>query len=315
LNLDRLLLWLSARGQGSWSTFRAGVEEFCNDQTDAMPIESDDEGDRSADADSDLPIYQRARFALQRLGHVEFYTLGAENGWRVVPPTVAFPEDEGEMGFLCGARSPALIDNLHKFGDVDVLSSELEDMPQRIQLKGASQAVVVAHASTLGVQVQKAAPLTLLSVLPRVRDEKTWHRSPMPETPGWLVRRFSVSRRKWVEASSRDAANAHAGLFRFVLKHQRFYYLRWRGGCYRVPVQVGKYAVIGRRLRVLEYNPEKRTLSTAPVFRPPLLIERALVLCSGKLSQMDPVTGRIEYTDVPPNIAHLAAQLLHQEIK
>jgi hypothetical protein len=315
LNLDRLLLWLSARGQGSWSTFRAGVEEFCNDQTDTLPIESDDEGDRSADAGSDLPIYQRARFALQRLGHVEFYTLGAENGWRVVPPTVAFPADEGEMGLLCGARSPALIDSLHQFGDIDVLLSELEDMPQRIQLKGASQPVVVARASTLGIQVQKAAPITLLSVLPRVRDKETWHPSPMPETPGWLVHRFSVSRRKWVEASSRDAANAHEGLFRFVLKHQRFYYLRWRGCCYRVPVQVGKYAVIGRRLRVLEYNPEKRTLSTALVFRPPLLIERALVLCSGKLSQIDPMTGRIEYTDISPNIARLASQLLHQEIK
>jgi len=315
MNLDRLLLWLSARGQGSWSSFRAGVEELCNEQTDTLSSESDDEGERSADAGSDLPIYQRARFALQRLGHVEFYTPGAENGWRAVPPTVAFPTDASEMGFLCGARSSALIESLHQFSDLDVLVSESEDMPRRIQLQGASQDMVAARASTLGLKVQKAAPITLLSVLPRVCDAMTWHRSPMPETPGWSVHRFSVSRRQWVEVSSSEAANAGKGLFRFVLKHQRFYYLRWRNCSYRVPVQVGKYAVIRRRLRVIEYDAGRRTLSTFPAFRPPLLIERALVLCSGKLNQLDPVTGRIAYTDVPPNIAHLAAQLLHQEIK
>jgi hypothetical protein len=315
MNLDRLLLWLSARGQGSWSTFRAGVEELCNDQTDTLPGESDDEGERSADAGSDLPIYQRARFVLQRLGHVEFYTPGAENGWRAVPSIVAFPTDASEMGILCGARSPTLIESLHQCSDLDVLVSESEDMPRRIQLQGPSQDMVAARASTLGLKVQKAAPITLLSVLPRVCDASTWHRSSMPETPGWSVHRFSVSRRQWVEVSSSDAANACKGLFRFVLKHQRFYYLRWRNCSYRVPVQVGKYAIIRRRLRVIEYDAGRLTLSTFPAFRPPLLIERALVLCSGKLNELDPVTGRIEYTDVPPNIAHLAAQLLHQEIK
>lgn len=116
------------------------------------------------------------------------------------------------------------------------------------------------------------------------------------ETPGWSVHRFSVSRRQWVEVSSSDAANTGKGLFRFVLKHQRFYYLRWRNCSYRVPVQVGKYAIIRRRLRVIEYDPGRRALSTFPAFRPPLLIERAPVLCSGKLNGLDPVTGRIEYT-------------------
>ena len=315
MNLDRLLLWLSAKGHGSWSQFRAGVEELCTQQNDNLPVDSDDEGESSDDASSDLPVYQQVRFALQRLGHVEFYTAGAENGWRTVPPTVAFPTDTSEMGLLCGARSPALLERIYQLGDVEVLVSELEGMPQRIQLRGASQEVVAARASTLGFQVQKAAPIALLSVLPRVCDPMTWHRSPMPETPGWFVHRFSVSRRQWIEVSSSEAANACTGLFRFLLKHQRFYYLRWLSCSYRVPVQVGKYAVMRRQRYVLAYDAGRQTLSTFPAFRPPLLIERALVLCSGRLSQFDPVTARIEYPDVPQNVAHLAAQLLHQEIK
>jgi hypothetical protein len=315
VNLDRLLLWLSARGRGSWSTFRAKVEELCDEQTDTLPGQSDDNGEESTGANSDLPIYQEARFALQRLGHAEFYTPGAENGWRVVPPTVAFPTDASTVGFLCGARSPALLKSLQGFGGLDVLVSQLENMPQRIQLQGAPQDVVAACATKLGLKIQKAAPLMLLSVLPSVRDAIAWHRSAMPETPGWSVHRFSISSRRWVEVSSTDAAKSNRGLFRFVLKHQRFYYLRWRNCSYRVPVQVGKYAVMQRRRRVLQYHAGRRALSTLPTFRPPLLIERALVLCSGQLGQVNPASGLIEYTDVPPSVAHLAAQLLHQEIK
>lgn len=315
LNLDRLLLWLSAKEQGSWSQFRAAVEELCTQQNGTSPDSFDDEGERSGDAASDLPIYQQVRFALQRLGHVEFYTAGAENGWRVVPPTVAFPTDTCDGGLLCGARSPALFERLHQIDDIDVLASELDGMPQRILLRGTSQDMVAARARTLGLQIQRAAPIAILSVIPSVRDPTTWHRSPMPETPGWFVHRFSVSRRQWLEMRPSEAANARTGLFRFALKHQRFYYLRWHGCLYRVPVQVGKYAIMRKRAGILQYDVGRRTLSTLPVFRPPLLIERALVFCSGRLGQFDPSTGRVDYPDVPRNVAHLAAQLLRQEIR
>ena len=77
MNLDHLLLWLSVKGQGSWSQFRGVVEELCVEETDGAP-EVDDEGERPAKAGSDLPVYQRARFALQRLGHVEFFSTQVE---------------------------------------------------------------------------------------------------------------------------------------------------------------------------------------------------------------------------------------------
>ena len=137
----------------------------------------------------------------------------------------------------------------------------------------------------------------------------------MPETPGWSVHRFSVPHREWIEVQYSDAANARTGLFRFALRHQRFYYLRSRQYSYRVPVQVGKYAIAGRRRGLLEYDSVRRILSTFVTFRPPLLIERALTLCSGRLGRVNPSTSRIEYPDIPGNVAYLAAQILQQRIR
>jgi hypothetical protein len=99
------------------------------------------------------------------------------------------------------------------------------------------------------------------------------------------------------------------------MKHQRFYYLRWRGDTYGLPVQVGKYAIMRRRRGTLAYDSERRTLSVPAIFRPPLLVERALVLCSGVLPGFDPVNHRLQYPDVRNDVALLAAQLLHQELR
>ena len=84
MNLDLLLLWLSAKGQGSWSQFRGAVEELCIEQEYDTP-ETTDDLDRAGVNGSDLPLYQWTRFALQRLGHVEFFSTGTDHDWRVCP--------------------------------------------------------------------------------------------------------------------------------------------------------------------------------------------------------------------------------------
>ena len=99
------------------------------------------------------------------------------------------------------------------------------------------------------------------------------------------------------------------------MKYQRFYYLRWRGRNYKVPVQVGKYAVMGTRGAGLSYDAARGILSVPAICRPPLLVERALVLCSGVLPHFDPSSGRVAYAEVPPDVARLAAQLLCQEMR
>ena len=313
MSVDHLLLWLSAKGQGSWSQFRGAVEELCVEQDEGAPS-ADDEGDRPATTTSDLPVYQQVRFALQRLAHVEFFCSQVDQGWRVVPPVIALlPSRPGE-GLLCGARSPHLLEGLGRLDDLDVIGAESPRMPQRLSLRGTPRAVWSA-AAQLGILVQEEAATAILSGVPGVRSPGTWFSTAIPETPGWTVHRFSSSRLRWTETTGTDAKVARTGLFRFVMKHQRFYYLRWRDRTYRVPVQVGKYAVMRRRRGLLAYDATTETLSIPAVCRPPLLIERALILCSGLLPGFDPASDRVGYTSVPPDVARLAAQLLRQEVR
>ncbi len=314
MSLNHLLLWLSAKGEGSWAQFRAAVERLHVDAEDGSQ-EDDDEGERQAVVTSDLPVYQRARFALQRLAHVEFFASEADQGWRVVPPAIAVRPGCSSEGVLCGARTPNLLQALGSTHGIDVLTETGPGVPDRILVRSNFSDAISSAARQLGLLVQPDGPAAILSVLPTVRDRTSWFSASIPETPGWRVHRFSPSSLGWNETAGTEAMAASTGLFRFVMKHQRFYYLRWRGRTYSVPVQVGKYAVMRRRRGVLAYDARTQCVSMPAACRPPLLIERALVLCSGFLPRFDPSSGRLAYAAVPPDIARLAAQLLHQEMR
>ena len=187
-------------------------------------------------------------------------------------------------------------------------------MPQRIVVRGTSQGIVLA-ASRLGVLLQANAAMAILSAVPDVRDPSDWCRTVIPETQGWTVHCFSSSRLGWTQSTSPDAIKARTGFFRFQMKHQRFYYLRWRGQTYRVPVQVGKYVMMRKTRGLLVYDAASRALSVPASCRPPLLIERALILCSGLLPAFNAESRRLEYSCILPNVARLTARLLWQEVR
>ncbi len=315
MNLDHLIVWLSARAEGSWPQFRDVIDRL------DLHLESDAGGDPDSEKErltrtrSSFSIYRRIRLVMQQLGHVEFFAREVENGWRVVPPTVAFLPDPAGGGILCGARLPALLENLRQSDGVKVVTSQAEGMPERILISGASGDVVAGRARALGYRIQIAAPLAILSAVPGVRDPCTRTRYSMPENPGWTIERFSPSRLQWQEVNYTTAAKARNGLFLFAMQPKWFYYyLRWRGVSYRVPRRVGIYAVMRRRHRMLAYDAQRRTLSCPARCRPPLLVERALVLCSGFLPRFDGSTRRVEYSEIPGDVARLAAQLLYQEV-
>ena len=313
MSLDHLLLWLSAKGQGSWSQFRGAVEALRIEQDQESP-EGGDDGERPRPSGSDLPVYQRARYTLQRLGHVEFFSSEIDHDWRIVPPAIALlPGNRGE-GLLCGARSPDFLEKLDHIDGFEVTKADLAAMPQRIGVCGGPEAMAIA-ASELGLLVQANAATAILSAVPVVRDSGTWCPTTIPETQGWTVQRFSSSRLRWTESTRTDAKRARTAFFRFVMKHQRFYYLLWQGQAYRVPVQVGKFIVMTKTHGVVSYNTEARTLSVPVSCRPPLLIERALILCSGVLPRLDRPGRRLVYTCIPLGVARLTAQLLRQEIR
>jgi hypothetical protein len=81
---NELLLWMSARKQGSWVQFRSAVET----------LDLADSAERGEE-DLTLPLHQRIRYNLERLGHVEFDARECEDGWRVAPPMLALADHGG----------------------------------------------------------------------------------------------------------------------------------------------------------------------------------------------------------------------------
>ncbi len=323
MSLNHLLIWMSARGRGSWAQFRSAVERFHVEPEDGG-VDGEDADDSTA---NDLPLYQAVRFGLERLAHVEFSFSTAGPKWRVVPPALAITDENDRcVGVLCGARSPDLCSRLGRLNaGASWDSQEITGMPDRIRLVASDLDALQGAARELGLTAQVRAPASLLAAIPPVDDPRSRSLADPPAGPGWAVERFVSSDLRWTtrhpkedrDLESRDVNKWQTGLFRFRMKYQRFHFLRWRRRTFRVPVQVGKYAILRRRSvrRLLQYDRKDALFSVPVTCRPPLLIERALVLCTGLLPRLDMSSGRLEYCGVPQTVARLAAGLLRQEIQ
>jgi len=156
LKANELLLWCSARREGSWRQFRAAVDD----------LQADDP-DTNAEDDDEFPLYQQLRLNFERLGHVEFFSKDCEDGWRVAPPTLATQgRSDRVRSVLCGARSPALQERLLRMGEEH--SSEViksASVPDVLRFSCDGLAQLEELASKVGVRFQPDAPLAILSYL------------------------------------------------------------------------------------------------------------------------------------------------------
>ena len=310
---NELLLWLSARREGSWQQFRATVEEL-------RSTEGDSESDGSATpSEGEFPLHQQLRLDLERLGHAEFFARGCEKGWRVAPPTLAaHPMSGGVRAVLCGARSPALHERALRVGErveckVEVFDSH--DTPQAIRFIAIDKLRLQKAATEIGAHFQADAPLAILSHLPPCDPPlPSNEQAEFPVGADWRICEFDVVSIRWRTTDRHHAQTARTGLFKFQLYGSARYFLRWKGGTFEMPRAVALYVFLRRRQGLLLYNAQAGTLSLPGSCRPPRLLERALVLCSGIPPSFDPTTARLLYSDVPPDIAHFAAELLRQRL-
>ena len=309
---NELLLWLSARKEGSWPQFRSAVESL--DLTG-----NNDE----AEEGFSLPLHQRVRFNLERLAHTEFDTAECENGWRVVPPTLALSQS-GMMttGILCGARTPKLLERIERCANgLIVERMSYPDCPDIFRVQAPETKILVELAKQAGILCQPDAPAALLSHVPAVDAMKGWRREPLPSTGrDWEVKEFVIERKvmKWRKIELQDANVAGAeGLFCVTRFQMPQYFLREGGETIRLPGAIGKYRILShRRRRVLKYDRRARKLSLPAIIRPPLLTERALILCSGFPPSIHIAYNRriLTYRDVPEEIAGMTAEVLRQDI-
>jgi hypothetical protein len=308
---NELLLWLSARKEGSWPQFRGAVATL-------DLASSSDEGEGIS-----LPLHQRIRFNLERLGHVEFGAAECENGWRVVPPTLALSEDNGRItGVLCGARTLPALERIERAASGLTLGrASCTDCPDVLRIHAGDSQPLIELAQREGISYQLDAPSALLSHLPSVDSLQGWNRAQLPVAgKEWEVKQFVIGKKtmRWRTVTLQEAnSTASQGLFCFTRFQMPQYFLREGRETIKLPGAVGKYHILyGRRRRVLRYDRKDRALTLPAIFQPPPLTERALVLCSGFPPSTNVIRGRrmLTYRDIPEEVAGTIAEVLRQDL-
>lgn len=306
MRANELLLWLSARREGSWQQFRQAVEQLHSSDGEANSENSDE-----------FPLHQQLRLDLERLAHVEFFATDWEDGWRIAPPTLATHSVLGGVrGVFCGARSPALRERMVRAAEK--FNCEVRDsfgVPEVIRVVAPEASALAELAAQTNLLFQQDAPLAILSHLPPCDPpSRARSQSEFPQGADWIIHEFDATNLAWRKIERRETQALRFGVLRFLIHFQRpRYFLRWKGATFEMPRAVALYVLLRRHRRdVFRYNREVATISVPAICRPPRLLERALVLCSGLPPTYD--AARVTYSDVPPEIARFAAELLRQPL-
>ncbi len=289
--MNELLLWLSARKHGSAQSFRSKVAEL-------------------GLAGGRTP-HRVVQWNLAKLAHAEFAPAAAGAGWRIAPPVLAAGDPwETPRAFLCGARTPEILDRLCALG-AKVRHQNQNGGPDVIEIEAPSATSLEDYAASARVEVQWNASLALLACC----TPPTLEQLVRVELPigGWDVSRFSKTGLAWVPSSVDQARSAPAGLFRFRSDYETLHILIEGEAAFAVEPATGKYRILKKRHSPISYRSSQRALQIRASCRPPPLVERALVLCSGALPAIK--DGSLTYSNVEPPIASAVASLLGQRLR
>lgn len=188
------------------------------------------------------------------------------------------------------------------------------DVPDVFRFAARDTATLAKMAEQAGLHFQPDASLAILSHLPPCDPPKAT--VELPVGSDWIIHEFDSTELRWRKADRHNVNASRLGLFRFMHRFQRpTYFLRRGGQTHKLPRAVGLYIVLKRSRRpLLRYYAAAQSLCLPAICRPPRLMERALVLCSGLPPTYDPATASLTYADVPQDIARLAAELLRQPL-
>jgi hypothetical protein len=196
------------------------------------------------------------------------------------------------------------------------------DCPDIIRMQAPEANPLMELTRQVGILGQLDTPTALLSHLSPIDAVQGWRREPLPQAgKDWDVKQFILERKamKW-QAVTLQAANAPSaqGLFRFTRFQTPQYFLREGSETMRVPGPVGKYRILSQgRWRALRYDRRTKCLTVPAILRPPLLTERALILCSGYPPALSMSYKRrtLTYRDVPEEVAGITAEVLRQDLR
>ena len=315
MSANAVLLWMSARQQGSWQQYRAAFEQLY-----------DDGGEGEADApgfneSGSFAPHHKLRFNLMRLGHAEFIDNDGRFAWRVAPPVLAVStqSDGTWLAIAAGARSLPLLEQIQACG----LAAPPEPhgmCPDVLILRSPDVSGLVSLADRAGMFVQRDAPAAILACVGPLDLAASSTSATLPTGDAWTFDRFCTAECRWVKSSraEAEACGASGQLFQARAPHLKRALFCSRGSVREVAPAVGKYVALRQsRRHVLRYDREAGRLSAPASCRLPALIERALALCSGRPPVYEIVDGHgvIRYDHVTPSLAATVGGLLHQEIR
>lgn len=269
-----------------------------------------------ADLDSDLiggSSVHRVLDELAALGHVEMV---GRDAWRVAPPVLA-ELPRGSAAVLCGARTPALLNNLRTVSYASgsqISVVEQNAGPSVITVTASSRDALVHFAKSAGVPFQANAGILLLACSPSIRE---WPRTPFPMVEGRVekVYRFSRSRMRWVASTLLDAAVSKKGLFR--IKRDWDWISLLKNGAESASLiedRAGRLAAAAK-CKVVRWSREDGLLTLPVQLYPPTLMARGLVLCSGFLPHFDRATRRVSFVGVQSEHLRLILALTGLRLK
>jgi hypothetical protein len=304
---------MSARKQGSWIQFKSAVEELHLVTPESASTQNEI---FESDIEPGLPYHQILRLNLESLAHVEFFANEINRGWRITPPSLALHRQADKwLGVVCGARSPNILAQLERQLPANIETYSLAGYPDQILLTSSSHAAILEAAGALGLLIQLDAPAALLLSLPSIVHPIYLRQIQLPFGKNWKIERFSVSALKWKPSTFEEISRSQGDLFHLSLAYRHHYLFYKRGNAFEVPPRIGKYLSIARkRYQVIRYDKSAQMLVIPASLRPPLLIERALVLCSGRPASYDSSKNNLLYMHIPQNIACYTFSLLRQEM-
>ena len=289
--MNTLLHWMSARRSGSMNSFGSKVTEL--------------------GLIRGRLTHRIVQWNLEKLGHAEFGPAAAGKGWRVAPPILAAGDPwQSPSAFLCGARTPELLERLRSADVQEHRQSQCQG-PEIVKVVAPSPWALQECAASAGIEVQWNAPLAILSCF-TPPTEQSLAPTSIP-IGGWDVTRFSKTGLTWVPSSVDQALAAAAGLFRFRSSYEIQHVLIEDGLPQSVEPATGKYRILKKRHSPLSYSMPSKALKIRSSCRPPSLVERALVLCSGALPVFK--DGLITYSSIEPTMAFSVASRLGQRLR
>jgi hypothetical protein len=300
---DLLLRWASCYQELRAARVQAAAERLC-----APPVSMERDDPRMAPY---LRAAKRLMRNLVRMGHLEEL---ASDRFRTVPPTLV--AQEGDRFLVTGARSEALREQLARTTGASVLPAAPQHEGPAVWQVVGNQDVVASAANAIGLTVTRDRGAELLASLPCLIDTLAGAPSEgIPDKTERWTPDAPIGRPRW----RRTTADGHApGLYRTVRKpHQ--WYLRPAEAAPTTRLNTPERRVAAAWLLLrdkvrLEYARDARVLSVPAIgFGLPLLVDRALILASGRLPEWR--SRHWDYFDIDPERARHVARILGARIE